>query len=274
MKLKTLFSIFFFSLVVSSSAQLLYTDFVPDTTQMTYLEDTTYVIKLDINHDSINDFALSYRKWTTFVSPICCNSGCCGCYYEYITPLDTNSKIGCTDSITSQFQCSKSALDSGLLISNTSLFWKNSARLAYDCQYIDCSVINTKKFIPVKLYADSTYYYGWIRVARFTVYDMAVNLSPNEAVTAAILSTIGIKDVESVSVVDVFPVPFRDEIKVNVNSSEVSELILSDIFSRKILQHSFVGNTTVTTSELAKGVYFYEVRSKNTVLKKGKVLKD
>jgi Secretion system C-terminal sorting domain len=273
MKLKTLFSIFFFSLIVSSSAQLLYTDFVPDTTQ-NVLPDSNGVIKIDINHDSINDFAFVSSRWTTFVSPTCCNAGCCNCSGKNISALDSNSKIGWTESITPPFQCSKAALDSGALISNTSLFWKDNALLAYDCAGLNCSKISTKKFIAIKLYANGTYYYGWIRVSGFTIYDMAVNLSPNEPVTAAIVSTIGINDVEGINEVNVFPVPFRDEIKVNVNSSEVSEIILSDIFSRKILQHSFVGNTTLRTSELAKGVYFYEVRSKSAVLKKGKVLKD
>ena len=47
-----------------------------------------------------------------------------------------------------------------------------------------------------------------------------------------------------------------------------------DIASRKLLQQKFTNAVSLNTEQLAKGVYLYEVRNKNGVIKKGKVVKD
>ena len=61
---------------------------------------------------------------------------------------------------------------------------------------------------------------------------------------------------------------------IKVNDNHTSEFVLYDIASRKLLELTFVKSTTINTNQFAKGIYLYEVRNKNGVIKKGKVVKD
>ncbi len=65
-----------------------------------------------------------------------------------------------------------------------------------------------------------------------------------------------------------------NNLNIKINNNEQSEIILYDILSRKLLQQKFTNFISLTTGQLAKGMYLYEVRNKNGVIKKGKVIKD
>lgn len=71
----------------------------------------------------------------------------------------------------------------------------------------------------------------------------------------------------------IYPNPITTEFNIKINNNEVNEIILYDLSSRKLLFQSFVNTTTINTEYLAKGMYFYEVRNKNRVIKSGKVVK-
>ena len=70
------------------------------------------------------------------------------------------------------------------------------------------------------------------------------------------------------------PNPFTNEINIKTNSSELSEIIFYDIASRKLLQQTFFNSAIINTTQLSKGIYFYEVKNKNGVVRKGKVVKE
>ncbi len=72
----------------------------------------------------------------------------------------------------------------------------------------------------------------------------------------------------------VFPNPFSNELTVSNSENELCEIIIYDISSREIVQKKFTQSTTVNTSQLAKGIYIFEVRNKNAVLRKGKIIRD
>ncbi|MEO8148060.1 MAG: T9SS type A sorting domain-containing protein, partial [Bacteroidia bacterium] len=72
----------------------------------------------------------------------------------------------------------------------------------------------------------------------------------------------------------IVPNPVTDKLNVTINNNQLSEIILYDITSRKILQQKFTTSTTLNTSQLAKGIYIYELRDKGGVVKKGKVVKE
>jgi len=74
--------------------------------------------------------------------------------------------------------------------------------------------------------------------------------------------------------VTVYPNPFNDKIEVANENNIQSEIILFDITSRKILQQKFTNSVSLNTEQLAKGLYLYEVRDKNGLYKKGRVVKD
>ncbi|MBK6642479.1 MAG: T9SS type A sorting domain-containing protein [Bacteroidetes bacterium] len=70
------------------------------------------------------------------------------------------------------------------------------------------------------------------------------------------------------------PNPFTDKSNVSVNNSELSEIILYDMTARKIMQMNFTNSITLNTEQLAKGLYIYELRIKNGMSPKGKIVKD
>jgi hypothetical protein len=72
----------------------------------------------------------------------------------------------------------------------------------------------------------------------------------------------------------IFPNPVTNQLTVITNINAQSEIIIFDITSRKLLQQQFTNSITLNTALLAKGIYLYEVRNKNGVVKKGKVVKE
>ena len=71
----------------------------------------------------------------------------------------------------------------------------------------------------------------------------------------------------------VSPTPFINTLTVQTNNYEQTEIILYDLSSRKLLQQTFTNTTTINTEQLAKGMYLYEVRNRNGIIKNGKVIK-
>ncbi len=105
------------------------------------------------------------------------------------------------------------------------------------------------------------------------------NSGSSDFYIAKIGNTTGVEELNENADVKIYPNPVLDNLKVMVNSNELSEFILYDIASRKILQQKFTNSTSINTELLAKGIYIYEVRSKSgpdsyRVVKKGKIVKD
>jgi hypothetical protein len=93
-------------------------------------------------------------------------------------------------------------------------------------------------------------------------------------ITALYNASVGINEIGNHSLLPVFPNPITNELNVKINSNELSEIILYDISSRKLVQEKFTNSVSLNTEQIAKGVYVYEVLDKNGVFKKGKVVKD
>ena len=55
--------------------------------------------------------------------------------------------------------------------------------------------------------------------------------------------------------------------------NEDYEIMVDDISCRIILKYKFVNNCSLNTETLGSGSYFYEVRNKNALIKKGKLVK-
>lgn len=83
----------------------------------------------------------------------------------------------------------------------------------------------------------------------------------------------GIED-NSLSDWNVFPNPFSDRLNVSLTNNILSEIILYDLASRKILRQEFINYFSLNLEHLAKGIYIYEVRDSNGLCKKGKVVKN
>lgn len=77
----------------------------------------------------------------------------------------------------------------------------------------------------------------------------------------------------SVKRLNINPNPFSDKITITTKTTEQLEASLYDVTSRRILNQTFTNSTSINTEQLAKGIYIYEVRNKNGVIKNGKVVK-
>lgn len=71
------------------------------------------------------------------------------------------------------------------------------------------------------------------------------------------------------------PNPFSDKLNITLSSpaNDVFEICLYDVTGRNALSHSFSNSTSVNTTRLADGMYMYEVRNKDAVIRKGKLVK-
>jgi hypothetical protein len=72
----------------------------------------------------------------------------------------------------------------------------------------------------------------------------------------------------------VYPNPFDTKLTVATKVDGEFELTLFDVTSRKIFNRSFINSATINTEQLARGMYFYEVRCKNDVEERGKLVKE
>ncbi len=87
-------------------------------------------------------------------------------------------------------------------------------------------------------------------------------------------STIGINEMKKDDELKLFPNPFTDKINISVKETELVELNLFDITSRKIFHQSFKYSASINTEQLAKGIYLYEMRFGSGLCKQGKLVKD
>jgi len=72
----------------------------------------------------------------------------------------------------------------------------------------------------------------------------------------------------------VYPNPFENKLTVAASGGRGEmEITLFDVTSRKLLNRSFINSATINTEQLARGVYFYEIKNKNGVSARGKVIK-
>ena len=72
----------------------------------------------------------------------------------------------------------------------------------------------------------------------------------------------------------IFPNPFNDKLNIQMEKDIPIEITLYDITSRKLLQQQFINSISLNTEQLSKGLYLYEMRDRNGLCKKGKVVKD
>jgi hypothetical protein len=86
--------------------------------------------------------------------------------------------------------------------------------------------------------------------------------------------TVGIMENINSTYISISPNPFSDKLTIASKTNQPLEITLFDITSRKLLQQQFTNAISLNTSQLSKGIYIYELRTKNGVIKKGKVVKD
>jgi hypothetical protein len=86
--------------------------------------------------------------------------------------------------------------------------------------------------------------------------------------------TDGINELSFNFSVNVYPNPITNELRVEANSNGDFKIVVYNILSQSVLQKEFEKSATLNTEQLPEGIYIYEVRNKNEVIQKGKVVKE
>jgi hypothetical protein len=84
----------------------------------------------------------------------------------------------------------------------------------------------------------------------------------------------GVENIGSASAfANVFPNPFSNQLNISVSGNEQTTVSLYNTLGQQVLQQTFITATTISTEQLAGGIYFYELRNNKGAVMKGKVLK-
>lgn len=87
-------------------------------------------------------------------------------------------------------------------------------------------------------------------------------------------NTTGIKSIDLIAPTSVFPNPFTNKLNIITENNNPSEINIYDITSRKIITQNFINSTSINTDYLAKGIYIYELRNNEGLIKRGKMVKE
>jgi len=74
--------------------------------------------------------------------------------------------------------------------------------------------------------------------------------------------------------VNIFPNPFINNLNLVTEKNETTEIVIFDIAYRILLQQEFISTVSLNTERLAKGIYYFEMRYKDEVYMRGKVVKE
>ena len=118
-------------------------------------------------------------------------------------------------------------------------------------------------------------------VLNFGTPSAAYIVIDDSAGTAFVIDNILIDNFNSTSIDEpslfsnlFFPNPFTDELNFKFTINGIYQVALYDITSRKLAEQQFTNSITLSTEQLVKGIYLYQVRNKNGVIKQGKVVKN
>jgi hypothetical protein len=98
-------------------------------------------------------------------------------------------------------------------------------------------------------------------------------LAQLSATVPSCTSGISISDLEELKFL-VYPNPVTNELKVKSDNNKLSEIILYDIASRKLFQQKFSNSLSISTEQLSKGIYFYQLKNNAGFIEQGKVVKE
>lgn len=84
----------------------------------------------------------------------------------------------------------------------------------------------------------------------------------------------GMSGTKPIGMFSIYPNPLNNKLNIDLITNQLSEIILYDISSRKMLQQSFTNSISINTEQLAKGLYLYEIKNKQGIIKQGKVVKN
>ncbi len=146
--------------------------------------------------------------------------------------------------------------------------FKTDANGVYSCSYTN-PTSSTSGTITVNI-ASQTFSTNMTNLT--TINTCETHFAPYNYVSYC--TTTSLTENENESDFEIFPNPFNDKLNIHSNKNEVSEIILYDITSRKIITKKFTNEISLNTEQFSKGIYIYEIKSGDRVIIRGKILKE
>ena len=84
----------------------------------------------------------------------------------------------------------------------------------------------------------------------------------------------GIEDIHHQNNIEIYPNPFEERLNIKSNYTDDLEMTIYDLTSRNMIHTRFTNSVSLNTEQFGKGIYLYEIRNVNGVVKKGKVVKN
>ncbi len=85
--------------------------------------------------------------------------------------------------------------------------------------------------------------------------------------------TIGIDEMDE-KLIAIYPNPTIDKLILKMNNDVSSEITIYDINSKNVLHQEFTNELLINTKSFNNGIYFYVIKNKKGIVKKGKILKN
>jgi hypothetical protein len=260
-----------------STAQLIYTDIIPDTTL-----NANTVYQLDLNNDGTMDFEFSYNYTS---------SGNC----NILAPQVASSYARVT-AVNSGFQAANYLyIPAALNLEDTIQSWATPASALLHHGHYTCLGgfdftgnwnDSTDHYLAVRFTSNGDWYYGWIRMnihsstgpwvhISFTLKDYAYDSIPNQQIFFELITGVG--KIQSGSNFSIFPNPFSHSatVRFTISKTEKVSLKIFDLNGRLIktlVDNTFkVGEYQVKWKADAEteGVYFLQMQTvENTSMKK------
>jgi OOP family OmpA-OmpF porin len=108
-----------------------------------------------------------------------------------------------------------------------------------------------------------------------------VNQYPGYGFTYIYIDDVSLKPCSTVNITEqteqplaLYPNPITDKLKIELKNNEPTEITLYDLSLKELFQQTFTNAATINIEQLSNGMYFYEVRNKNGIIKNGKVIKE
>lgn len=102
----------------------------------------------------------------------------------------------------------------------------------------------------------------------------ADTMGGNAFIWKACSGPVGMDESVETSEITIYPNPFTNVLQIDSRNNQPVEIILWDIASRIIIREYFITTISLSTTELSNGMYVYEIRGKDGVIDRGKVVKE
>jgi hypothetical protein len=234
--------------VKSTQAQIVYKDIQPDGLPANG--------GFDFNGDGTNEFDINTNQYSgdyfTYTnSPTGTNiwaAGNANSGWDVVKPLALNTNINSSGNFIGMGDASMTDWSNG----NTTF------------------PLNTDSYIGVKIIINNQTHYGWIRVNwngnSFVYKDFAYQATPNTAIKAGEKQNTppptNVNDVNTNEKIAVYPTPAKNEIFLQMNSTEkATSAVIVDLSGKpiKTVTLNQQAQQTIPVSDLSKGVYFIKI---------------